>query len=257
MKKQNLFLTFLLALSTVFAMSAQNKEYKFKVSGKLVVDGIGKIAFEGHSGSEVIISTSSSTRVPDRAKGLKVINASGLEDNTGLGIALTESDGNTTMEEVSHKSSARYTVKVPKGVTLVYKNSSVHGSTVRFTKIAGEIEAKTHYSAIELKEVTGPMAISTVHGKIEGEFTVLNQDGPVSIASSHGLIDITLPPESKASLSLGSNWGEIYSDFDIDIEKTGDQPKRYSSNLVKGTINGGGVAFSASSTHGNVYLRKK
>lgn len=256
MKKQNIILSTLFALSIAFGANAQD-EYKFSVSGKLIVDGINKISFEGHSGSEVIISTTSkSSSKSERAEGLKLINGLGLEDNTGLGVSVTQEDGNTMMQELSSRSSRRYTVKVPKSVTVVYKHSTPHGSTVEFSKIEGELEVKTNHSKVKLDDVTGPMTISTVHGRIEANFSSLNQDGPVSLASSHGLVDVSLPADTKANLKLGSGWGEIYSDFDIDFERKGSL-RSYSSNEVKGTINGGGVDFSATSSHGNVYLRKK
>ncbi|MEP5613892.1 MAG: DUF4097 family beta strand repeat-containing protein [Cyclobacteriaceae bacterium] len=254
MKKNNIFLSTILALGVVLAANGQG-EHKFSVSGKLIVDGINKISFEGYDGNEVIISTTSTASRSERAQGLKLINGSGLEDNTGIGISLTESGGNTEMVEISNRSSKRYTVKVPKSVTVVYKHSSPHGSTVVFSKIAGEIEVKTNHSKVKLEDVTGPMTVSTVHGRIEGNFTALSQTGPVSIASSHGLVDISLPANTKANIKLGSGWGEIYSDFDIAFEKSSSL-KSYSSNEVRGTINGGGVDFSAKSSHGDVYLRK-
>ncbi len=257
MKKQNIILTTILALAVITSAKGQSDEYKFSPTGKLIVNGINKISFEGYDGNEVIISTTSrSSSKSERAEGLKLINGSGLEDNTGLGVSVSQVDGNTEMEEISSRSSKRYVVKVPSSVTLVYKHSTAHGSAVSFSGIKGELEVKTNHSRVELDDVTGPMTISTVHGRIEADFSSLNQSGPVSIASSHGLIDISLPADSKANLKLGSGWGEIYSDFDIEIEKT-TRLRSYSSNEVKGTLNGGGVDFSAESSHGNVYLRKK
>lgn len=249
---------YMLALIVIIgnAIGQATDEYRFTASGKLFVNGVNKIAFEGHDGNEVIISTTvKSSRSSERAEGLKLINGSGLEDNTGLGLSVSKEGGNTQLDEISKRSSRRYVVKVPKDVIVVYKHSTPHGSAVKFTDIEGEIEVKTDHSRVELNDVTGPMTVSTVHGRIEGRFSAVNQNGPVSIASSHGLIDISLPANTKANLKLGSEWGEIYSDFDINIERSG--IRSYSSNEVKGTINGGGVNFSAVSTHGNVYLRKK
>lgn len=256
---QHIILSTILALAVVFTAVGQGTdEYKFSPKGKLIVNGVNKISFEGHDGSEVIISTTiKSSSKSERAEGLMLINGSGLEDNTGLGLSVNEVEGNTELEEISRRSSRRYVVKVPKSVTIVYEHSTPHGSTVKFSKIAGEIEVKTNHSKVELRDMTGPMTVSTVHGKIEGDFSTLNQSGPVSIASSHGLIDITLPANTKANLKMGSGWGEIYSDFDIEFETKSGSLKSYSSNEVRGKINGGGVDFSARSSHGNVYLRKK
>ena len=257
MKKNNIIIAVLLAVTVTVANGQATDEYKFSVEGKLVVNGINKISFEGYDGNEVIISTNvKSSSKSERAEGLKLINGSGLVDNTGIGIAVTKSGGNTQVDELSKKSSRRYRVKVPKNVTVVYEHYTAFGSTVVFSDITSEIEVKTNHSKVRLENMTGPMTVSTVHGRIEGTFTSLNQNGPVSIASSHGLIDISLPGGTKANVKLGTDWGEIYSDFDIEFQKSSGL-KNYSSNEVRGAINGGGVNFSASSTHGNVYLRKK
>ncbi len=242
---------------TYLSTAQATDEYSFSVTGKLIVNEINKIAFEGHDGNEVIITTTAkSSKSSERAEGLRLINGSGLEDNTGLGISVNTSNGNTQMDEISKRSSRRYTVKIPKGIVLAYEHSTAYGSKVTFTDITNEIEVKTNHSGLILENVTGPMTVSTVHGKIEAVFGSVNQNGPVSIVSSHGLVDISLPSDTKADLKLSSNWGEIYSDMDIAIEKSNNL-KSYSSNVVKGTLNGGGVNFSVSSTHGNIYLRKK
>jgi hypothetical protein len=75
--------------------------------------------------------------------------------------------------------------------------------------------------------------------------------------SVHGHVDISLPPAIKANLKLKTVYGEIFvaPDFKIDIERTGDMVKY--GNDVNGKINGGGLDITLSSTHNNVYLRKK
>ena len=105
--------------------------------------------------------------------------------------------------------------------------------------------------------MTGPMTISTVHGDIEGDFVSINQDNPISMFSTHGDIDLAIPSNSKAQLSLSTGWGEIYSDLDIEVNTSNSSMKRYGNNKVNGTINGGGVNMNIASTHGSIYLREK
>ena len=95
-----------------------------------------------------------------------------------------------------------------------------------------------------------------VHGEIEASFGA-NLKNPISLVSVHGHVDVSLPVATKANLKLGTVYGEIFvdPDFKIDIERTGNMVK-YSDN-VSGKINGGGLDVTLSSTHNNVYLRKK
>lgn len=255
---KNLLFTLMLGILSQGLLAQEKVEYRFEAKGKLIIDGINKISFEGYDGNEVIISTEiKNSSSSDRAEGLKLINGTGLEDNTGIGLSVNNVDGNTEVVEISSRSSKRYKVMLPQTVTVVYKHTTPFGSKVNFSKISGEIEANTVHSGIVLADVTGPMTISTVHGKIEGNFKTVNQSGAISLASSHGLIDISVPASTKADLQISTSWGEIYSDLDIAIKKSSEEMKNYSANNVEGTLNGGGVNMSITATHGNVYLRKK
>jgi DUF4097 and DUF4098 domain-containing protein YvlB len=114
----------------------------------------------------------------------------------------------------------------------------------------------TVHNAVHLDNVTGPVDVKTVHGEIEASFGA-NMKGPISINSVHGHVDVSLPVGTKANLKLGTSRGEIFvdPDFKIEIDRSGNMV-RYSDN-VTGKINGGGLDISLSSTHDNVYLRKK
>lgn len=247
-------------LATSFSWAQNKGEYKINMSsGRLFVNGVNEIRFEGYSGNEVIISNLDpmDEEESERAKGLKLINGLGLDDNTGIGLNVQDKDGAKEINQISRDGDGEYLVKVPKGVTIVYENGSVHGDDVVFKNIEGEIEATTTHSDVRLENVTGPMTISTVHGDIEGSFSNVNQSNPISIVSSHGDIDLGLPTGTKANLRISTSWGKIYSDLDIKMDSEKSNMKSYSQNNVVGTIGGGGVDFKVSSTHGSLYLRKK
>jgi hypothetical protein len=100
------------------------------------------------------------------------------------------------------------------------------------------------------------MTVKTVHGDIDAQLSATLKS-PVSIVSVHGHVDVALPLATKANLKLGTAYGEIFvdPDFKIEIERSGNMIK-YSDN-VAGKINGGGLDITLSSSHNNVYLRKK
>src|SRR5215217_1016783 len=110
--KKYLILTFV----GVFSLALlQAQEYKLtKSSGKLVIN-LPSVRVEGYSGNEILFSSSATDREEDeRAKGLRPINGSGLEDNTGLGINVTEKGTTYEVSPVTAKSET-ITIKVPKG----------------------------------------------------------------------------------------------------------------------------------------------
>jgi hypothetical protein len=235
------------------------EEYKLNMtSGRLIVKEVNKVEFVGHSGSGVIIQASAGNKKDsERAEGLKLINGSGLEDNTGLGLSINKEGDANVVQEISSRKSRGYIIQVPKGVTIVYEHSSAYGKDVVFKNILGEIEATTNHNDVVLENVSGPITVNTVHGDIDGGFSNINQANPISIASSHGDIDLGIPENTKANLKIETSWGEVYSDLNINIERGDDKMKSYGGNKVVGTLNGGGVSFQVKSTHGSIYLRKK
>mgnify|MGYP001795160904 CR=1 FL=1 len=226
-------------------------------SGVIEFHELMNVEVEGYNGNEIILETASSYKIPERAKGLRPVNSLGMKDNTGVGLAVkNESKDYLIVYQISSNSDAKYKAKVPKGVIVKYVNSSIHGDLFRASNIATELDVKTHGGDIKLENVTGPLSANSVHGNIEVIFTSINQKLPVSVASVHGDVDVAVPGGTNADLSIKTSWGEVYSDLDIEVEKH-DGMTEYGAKEIYGKLNSGGVDMAISSTHGNVYLRKK
>ncbi len=248
------------AVITFFVLTgAYAQEYKMKVSGNktLKIIEVNKVNVEGYDGSEIIFTTveGNSSR-PVRAEGLTAIGSMGLEDNTGIGLSVKESGEVIEVQPMSKRSGGRYLIKVPSNVKVYYEHSSSYGSKFNVKNVGSEIEVSTNHNSITLENVTGPMTINTVHGKVEIVFSTVNQSNPVSIVSVHGLIDVSIPSSTKANVRMSSGWGELYTDLDIKFDQSADE-LRSNSTKVSGKLNGGGVTIDLSTSHSNIYLREK
>lgn len=254
MKKIVLFIGMIVAALSV----ALAQDFKVaKTSGRIEIKELNEVTVEGYNGNEIIFSSRDHDREQDeRAKGLRAISNSGLEDNTGLGISVLEKGNVIEVQQLKKMDGPDIKIMIPKGITVFYSHTSPYGSDVRFKNVENEIEVSTVHNEVYLDNVTGPMTINTVHGDIEASFNA-NMKNPISIISVHGHVDVSLPVSTKANLKMGTSYGEIFVDpeFKIDIEKSGNMIK-YSDN-VSGKINGGGLDVTLSSTHNSVYLRKK
>lgn len=107
---------------------------------------------------------------------------------------------------------------------------------------------------IDLKNVTGPLVLSTISGDINIAFSNITPDKPMSINAISGEIDITLPAKTAANLDLTTIGGSFYSDFEF--IQTKDNLKRIGGNELGYALNGGGPKFSIATVSGNVYIRK-
>jgi hypothetical protein len=237
------------------------KEYKIPIAntkdGKLVLDGFPEnLSIEGYAGGDIIVSSGNEDNDGggDRAKGLKPVYASGT-DNTGVGVSM-EKDGNRItlrcLLPITH--SARYRIRVPESLAIGITRDCAGGGETMISNMKNEIEFKGCHD-VTLKNVTGPLVISTISGEVNVVFTDISKDKPISIASVSGEVDVTLPAKAGFNLEMGTVSGNMYSDFDIQAAKQGDMERVGGSN-IKAKINGGGIDVRLHSVSGNVYLRK-
>jgi hypothetical protein len=239
--------------------SAYSQEFKLaKSSGKLVIKDLNDLTVEGHSGNEIIFSLLDGPMEKDkRAEGLRSINSMGLEDNTGLGLSVQDKGATIEVFQLKKMDGRKIKILLPKGISLSVSHSTPHGDEVKLKNIESEIEVNTLHNGVVLENVTGPLTIKTVHGEIMANLGA-NIKSPISLVSVHGLIDIAIPVATKATVNLSTSYGEIFVDpaIKIEVENKGEWTK-YGSNKVTGKVNGGGLDLTLSSTHNNIYLRKK
>ncbi|HEY9006757.1 DUF4097 family beta strand repeat-containing protein [Ohtaekwangia sp.] len=252
---KNVLATVALAL---VAGLVQAQEYKVaKSTGRLEIKEVNNVEIEGYSGNEIIFTSRSGKRENDeRAKGLRSISGMGLEDNSGLGLSVVDKGNVIEVQQLKKMDGPDITIKVPKGVVVSYTHTSPYGQNIEIKNFEGEIEVSTLHNGVTLTNTTGPMTIKTVHGDIDASLSP-NIKNPISIVSVHGHVDVALPVGTKANMKLSTVYGEIFvdPDFKIEIDKAGNMIK-YSDNIT-GKLNGGGLEINLSSTHNNIYLRKK
>src|SRR5688572_16914247 len=242
-----------LAVMMIAAGCLQAQEFKLaKSSGRLEIN-IGKVLVEGHNGNEIIFTSGDGNREKDkRAEGLRSVNSLGLDDNTGLGINVTEKGDVVTVQQLKKTNSPDIKILVPKNMIVSFAYESQYGGKARFKNLSNEIEVDAQYNSIELENVTGPLTIKTIYGHVEATMDPAMK-GPISIVSIYGYVDVTIPSTTKANLKMSTSYGEIFADpaFKIDIDQQGDSDK------VSGKINGGGIPVDLACNYGKVYLRKK
>ncbi len=254
MKKLALIIGILVA--TICVSIAQ--EFKVaKSTGRLEIY-IGRVTVEGTTGNEIVFTSNDhkDRDEDDRSKGLRAISGSGLEDNTGLGINVTDKGNVVEVHQLKKMNSPNVKIQVPKGVIIYYQHESQYGGEAKFKNMENEIEVSANYNSVALENITGPVTAKSVYGHVEATFTD-NMKGPVSIVSVYGYVDVTLPLTVKADLKMSTSYGALYaaSDFKIDYDKQGDMV-RY-DDRVNGKINGGGMKIDLNSSYGKIYLRKK
>lgn len=245
-----------LALVLLTAGIVNAQEYKVaKSSGRLEIN-IGRVTVEGHNGNEIIFSSADRTREKDeRADGLRSVNSLGLEDNTNLGINVSQEGDVVKVRQLKKTKSPEIKILVPRNVIVAFAYESQYGGEAKFRNMPNEIEVDAQYNSIELDNVTGPLTVKTIYGHVDAKLDA-SMKGPISIVSVYGYVDLAMPATAKANLKMSTSYGEIFADpdFKIEIERQGEFVSY--SNKVNGKLNGGGIAIDLSCNYGKVYLRK-
>jgi DUF4097 and DUF4098 domain-containing protein YvlB len=140
-------------------------------------------------------------------------------------------------------------------MALEIKSGCERSSNISVSDMKNEIDIENCHG-INLKNVSGPLVLSTIAGDINITFSTLVMviDKPFSINSVSGEIDITLPSKTATNIEMGTVNGSFYSDFDL--SNTQKEMKRVGGNHLSAALNGGGFKLSIETVSGNIYLRK-
>jgi len=156
-------------------------------------------------------------------------------------------------------------IQVPYSTSL--ELSSMLGGSVTVDGIEGDIDVNNMNGSIRLTAISGTVLAHSLNGGIEAVFKEVDPGKPMSFSTMTGDIDVTFPANTKANLKMKTDFGEIFSDFDIKIDpnpqKATEEPSReggrYRISFEKyylGSINGGGPEYLLKSMHGDIMIRK-
>lgn len=228
----------------------------------------GGITIKGYEGKEVVIEARSRGDRGDR-RSRSEENTAGMRRLQNPFTGLTaEEENNVISVGVSALSRAvDLTIQVPVRTSL--KLSSVNDGNIKVERVQGEIEVNNTNGGIVLSGISGSVVAHALNGNIVVTLDEATANKAMSFSSMNGKIDVTLPAGIKANLSLRSDNGEIYSDFEIKMDYGASRPVVEDSRgkggtfrvrvdkTMRGSINGGGPEFQFKNFNGNIYIRKK
>jgi len=93
------------------------------------------------------------------------------------------------------------------------------------------------------------VSLKTIAGNLE----LADLKGPLKAKTISGFIDLGLASGAATALKFKSVTGEIYTDFDISLDKNSTS----FSKLLNTSINGGGPLIALETISGDIFLRKK
>lgn len=238
----------------------------------------GSIFVKAYNGKDVIVELTpkrqkakgdeSDEAEEDEERGNSGRSRAGLRliPNTAAGLEVEEED-NVVKVSTGHRSLNQakvLSIQVPTNTSV--KLSTVNDGDIEVEGISGEIEVNNTNGSVYLRKISGSAVAHALNGELTVDFVSVTPNKSMSFSSLNGTIEVTFPTDTKASLDLKSERGEIYTDFDIVMEKStakieeegkGKRRRVVMEKGMRGAINGGGAEFLFKNFNGDIIIRKK
>jgi hypothetical protein len=238
-------------------LSNPGKPYSLKVH--LVSGSIRVVSYEG---KDIIINVIPRDNNEEKSitteGGMKRISSSG-----GYEVTAKEADNMVTVNTGNPNKAIDLDLKVPQDVKL--KIGTVNDGEILVENVRGELEVNNVNDKITLNNISGSVVANTVNGDVIVTFTAVDPKASMAFSTLNGDVRVTLPADTKVNLKLKSDNGDVFSDFDIDIEKTPSkvdkvtEPGMYKikkDDWIYGKINGGGPEMIMKNMQGDIFVKK-
>ncbi|MFU1857134.1 DUF4097 family beta strand repeat-containing protein [Sphingobacterium sp. NGMCC 1.201703] len=237
------------------------KEIKIPNLGEKLLLKFDNVSIEGYNGKEVVISAKVEEKEEnDRAKGLRVVNGSGLSDNSGMGMNIQTTSGVTEVSVVGMPLEDVVNVRVPYNLPVSVKGRGgfFNGSGIEVKDIRAEVEISSTMGDVKVTNVTGPLSVKVAQGDVIAKF-VQPVKGPISLIAAMGAVDVAFPVKFGANVDMKTSMGNIYAADEFQFENPVEEPKNsyIMSNTVKGKMNGGGQDVILKTSMGDIYIRSQ
>jgi hypothetical protein len=221
----------------------------------------GGITVKAYEGKEVVVEARVRNRENSRNEGgPKRLTIS----STGLSVEEENNEVNINTDSYMHPIDV--TVSVPVHTSL--KLRAVNDGEIVVTGVDGELDVDDINGAVTLNNVSGSVVAHALNGHVYATLTRVDPQKAMAFSSLNGNIDVTFPADLKANVSIRSDQGDVFSDFEIQLKAASSQPVvedgrghggKYRVKIdktVHGTINGGGPEIQFRNFQGQIYIRK-
>jgi hypothetical protein len=221
----------------------------------------GGITVKAYEGKEVVVEARVRSHENSRNEGGPKRLAI-----SSTGLSVEEENNEVNINTESYNRAIDVSVSVPVHTSL--KLRAVNDGDIVVTGVDGEIDVDDINGAVTLNNISGSVVAHALNGHVYATLTRVNPQKAMAFSSLNGDIDVTFPADLKANVSIRSDQGDVFSDFDVQMQATAAQPVVEDSRgkggkyrvkidkTVRGTINGGGPEIQFRNFQGKIYIRK-
>jgi len=201
----------------------------------------GRITIKGENRSDVLVKACVRAWRDSSSKAEKLVKSVRIETSP-----------NIHAENMSKRNmSVSYEIRVPKSTNLALKSNN---GRITISDVTGQLKFETRNGRITLNNVAGDVKGETNNGRVSVKLSGNSWNGNgLDVKTRKGRISLYMRSNYSANVDAGTNNGRFSSDFAaLKIKR---KKRRYGSNRVSASINGGGAPIRLATNNGRVSIR--
>ncbi|SFR33412.1 hypothetical protein SAMN04490243_0669 [Robiginitalea myxolifaciens] len=232
-------------------------------SGQLVLQQIeGSIRVSGYDGNTVKVKATFGSET-DKKTGEPVKDGMRKIATTSGKVTGEESNNTVYIRNKGWNKIVDFDIQVPRNFSLKLK--TVNNGEIEVSNLSGSFELSNVNGSISLSKVSGAVTADSINGDITVDFMGVDPNASMAFSSLNGHLDVTFPSRLNARVKARSDWGDVFTDFEIAIEESqtvtsskqsDGSVKVEVSDWVIGAIGNGGPQYLFKTYNGNVYIRQ-
>ena len=195
----------------------------------------------------------------------QIITPSGPKPLTSGGYTLQveAEDNHVSVGTDWRADQVRLVARIPRRADLGL--STVNDGELVVRNITGNLELVNTNGPITASGIVGSVIAESVNEDIDVSFGEIGGDNAMAFTSVNGDLTIGLPANAGVELHLDSSQGDIYSDFEVDVQPTEPVIERKENDrgievrvesIIVANVNGGGPVIKLKTLNGDIEISK-
>ena len=193
----------------------------------------------------------------------KLVTPSGTQALTGgaYSLEVDENDNYISVDTDGRANKINIVARIPRRADL--ELSTVNDGEILVSNITGNLQLENTNGPITASNISGSVIADAVNDTIDVSFVSIDANNPMSLSSINGDLIFGLPTSAGAQFHLDSARGEIYSDFEVEVQASepvierrddrGGVEVRIENSIVV-NINGGGPVVQLKTLNGDIQI---
>lgn len=193
----------------------------------------------------------------------RIITPSGTQPITtgAYSLEVDENDNQVSVDTDWRADKVNIVARVPQRGDLHL--STTNEGEIIVSNVTGNHELDNTNGPITATGISGSVIAETVNADIDVSFTNLDSGNAMSLITINGNIDLGIPGNAGAQLHIDTSKGEIYSDFEVDVQASEPVVERREDrggvevrveSVIIANVNGGGPVIRLETLNGDIRI---